>query len=142
MKVKVKKLTPTARLPEYATDGSGAFDLFAPEAEQALPGLSTRIQIGLSFEIPEGHAMFVYSRSGHALKNRVRLTNCVAVIDSDYRGEVAVMLSNEGPGILDIRAGDRIAQAVILPIPRIEFVEVDELSETERGAGGFGSTGS
>ena len=84
--------------------------------------------------------MFIYSRSGMAAGYDVRLANCVGVIDSDYRGEVAIMLSADN-GLTTLAKGARVAQAVIMPVPKVSFVEVDELSETERGQGGFGSTG-
>ena len=85
--------------------------------------------------------MLVYSRSGHGFKHGVRLANSVGVIDSDYRGEVSIGLRNDSPLRFDYKAGDRLAQAMILPVPMVELVEVEELSDTERGTGGFGSTG-
>lgn len=146
MKVKVKKLHPDAKLPVYATDGAACFDLHALNGDHLVAGYSAEFETGLAFEVPEGHVMLIYSRSGHGFALNARLANCVGVIDSDYRGEVKVKLNrdaiddSEGCGT-QILAGDRIAQAMIVPIPKIEFVEADELSETERGEGGFGSTG-
>lgn len=138
MKVKVKRLHEDAALPTYATDGSGAFDLTAVTKQGQVYGT------GLAFEIPKGHALFVYSRSGHGFKEGMRLANCVGVIDSDYRGEVKVKLVFDGadyqrpywPSV-----GERIAQGVILKVPHIEFEEVEELSDTQRGINGFGSSG-
>ena len=137
LKVKVKKLNEDAILPTYATPGAAAFDLYANNMDGDVIGT------GLSFEIPEGHVMRVYSRSGHGFKYGVTLANSVGVIDSDYRGEVKVRLicnTIRQPELV-VRVGDRIAQAIIEPIPRVEFELADELSETERGSGGFGSTG-
>ena len=139
LKVKVKKLNEDAILPTYATPGAAAFDLYANNMDGDVIGT------GLSFEIPEGHVMRVYSRSGHGFKYGVTLANSVGVIDSDYRGEVKVRLvcnhTNDLYNLLSVNVGDRIAQAIIEPIPRVEFELADELSETERGSGGFGSTG-
>lgn len=147
MNVKIKKLHPNAIIPKRATNGSAAFDFHAFFDEQSggkkvRPDMPLIIGTKLAFEIPAGHAMFIFSRSGHGFKNDVRLSNCVGVIDSDYRQEVKVKLAydmNEGPGMY-IGHGERIAQGVILPVPVVEFEEVDELSDTDR-VGGFGSTG-
>jgi len=142
MKVKVKKLHPNAVIPKYATDGAACFDLQTVESEPSMfAGSSTVFRTGLSFEIPAGYVMMVYSRSGHGFKNGIRLANCVGVIDSDYRGEVMVKLHQDGNGLVPFAAGDRIAQAMIIPVHRVELEEADTLSETERGEGGFGSTG-
>lgn len=147
LKLKVKKLHPDARLPVYGTDGAACFDLSAhlPDGDAAISTCSPAtviIPTGLSFEIPEGHVMLVFSRSGHGFKNDVRLANCVGVIDADYRGEVMVKLTKDSSGSLFFTHGDRIAQAMVIPFPRVAFEEVEELSSTERGEGGFGSTGS
>lgn len=149
MKVKIKKLHPEAITPKYATLGAACFDLYAVVDGDAILLNSyvykdhpLTIKTGLSFEIPEGHVMLVYSRSGHGFKSNVRLSNCVGVIDSDYRGEVHVKLIQDiAAELLYINNGDRIAQAMIVPVDNVEFEEVDELSDTERGASGFGSTG-
>lgn len=145
--VKVSKLNPEAKLPKYATDGSGCFDLFAlmdiDTPRSVYLGIPVLIRTGLAFEIPQGHVMMVYSRSGHGFKNATRLANCTGIIDSDYRGELMLKLSkdSEYSDTLTVKNGDRIAQGMIVPIPKVQFVEAEELSETERGAGGFGSTG-
>ena len=153
MKLKVKALHPEAMIPQYATEGAACFDLHAlmekswtegPESyAQVNPGTPTVIRTGLAFEIPEEHVMLIFSRSGHGFKNDIRLANCVGVIDSDYRGEVQVKLTNDNSdgNFLTVKHGDRIAQAMIVPVERVELVQVDELSSTERGEGGFGSTG-
>lgn len=163
MQLKVQKLHSDAILPKYQTLGAACFDLHALAGLSQLtgklaPGDTLTLRTGLAFEIPQGHVMLVFSRSGHGFKNDVRLSNCVGVIDSDYRGELLVKLRNDQPvyfphpldsGSVDegftymvVRPGDRIAQAMIVPIPGVELIEVDELRTTERGAGGFGSTGS
>jgi len=139
--LKVKRLQSDATLPRYATPGAACFDIASDEDCSIMPGGQRRILTGLAFEVPEGHVMLVYSRSGHGFKNSVRLANGTGVIDSDYRGELMVALRNDGTELFMVRRGDRIAQAMLVPIPRVEFVEVDELTSTERGEGGGGSTG-
>ena len=142
MKVKIKKLHPDAVIPKYATEGSACFDLHSMESGRVYPGGYEYFGTCLSFEIPEDHVMLVYSRSGHGFKNSVRLSNATGVIDSDYRGEVKVKLHNDhGANVFSVEAGDRIAQAMIIPVQQVQFEEVNELSETARGSGGLGSTG-
>jgi dUTP pyrophosphatase len=145
IELRVKKLHPDAIMPRYQTEGSACVDLHvvglaAPIALEG--GESMTFQTGIAFEVPRGYVMLVFSRSGHAFKNDVRLGNCVAVIDSDYRGEVKIRLRAESSGGLVVSNGDRIAQAMLVKLPEAELIEVDELSETERGTNGFGSTGS
>lgn len=135
MKLKVRKLDPGAVIPSFATDGSAAFDLVATKREGQL------FKTGLAFEVPPGHVMLIFSRSGMGFNDNTRLANCVGVIDSDYRGEVKVKLTRDDDRPLDARSGDKIAQGVVIKLPKIELVEVDELSETARGENGFGSTG-
>lgn len=143
MKINVKKVHPDAQLPEYATAGAGCFDLTACLSEP-MTGTGTSpsviVPTGLAFEIPEGHVMLLFSRSGHGFKKAVRLANCVGVIDSDYRGEVLVKLTRDAQGMIHVEPGEPIAQAMVVPVPRVELIEVEELTETERGEGGFGST--
>ena len=150
MKLKVKKLHPDAILPKYATDGAACFDLHAlGPADRFYDGQEITeqpltLETGLAFEVPKGHVMLIFSRSGHGFMNDTRLANCVGVIDSDYRGEVMVRLTRDGAWEtkpLRVRPGDRIAQAMIVPIPQVELELVDELTSTERGTGGLGSTG-
>ena len=146
MEIKIKKLEANAIIPKLATVGAACFDLHAwLSTSHALVNLGSSVVIktGLSFEVPEGHVMLIFSRSGHGFKQNVRLANCVGVIDSDYRGEVCVKLTRDESDGPDMRVvhGDRIAQAMILPVPKVSFAQVSDLSETERGAGGFGSTG-
>lgn len=144
MKLKYKKIICEAITPKYATDGAAGFDFFAPldfapaEVKNYVP---LKINTGIAVEIPEGFVMLVFSRSGHGFNNDVRLANCVGVIDSDYRGAISVKLTNDGYNPLVIYPGERIAQGVIMPIFQAELLEVEELGDTDRGAGGFGSTG-
>ncbi len=141
MKLKLQRIHRRARLPEYATEGAACFDLHCVEYGD-VPFLgSTTFRTGLIVEVPEGHVMLIFSRSGHGFKHDLRLSNCVGVIDSDYRGEVAVKIANDSRTTFSFEPGDRIAQAMIVQIPRVEIVEADTLTETARGAAGFGSTG-
>ena len=140
MLINVKKLHPDATLPTYGTAGAACFDLSVVTIEGL--GLSKATYgTGLSFEIPKDHVMLVFSRSGHGFKDDIRLSNCVGVIDSDYRGEVKVKLAADGIKPPRFNPGDRIAQAMILPVQQVSFALVDELSDTDRGTRGFGSTG-
>lgn len=147
MYVKIKKLSPTAIVPTYATYGAACFDLYADKLDEQFSCAHVDAEdplvcgTGLSFEVPIGHVMLIFSRSGHGFKHGVRLSNCVGVIDSDYRGEVKVKLTADEDDTLIVNRGDRVAQAMIVPVERATFIVSDELSETERGTGGFGSTG-
>lgn len=145
MQLKVKKLHPAAILPKYATEGAACFDLHAvqPDDWAIYPSVPSTVRTGLAFEVPAGFVMLIFSRSGHGFKHDTRLANCVGVIDSDYRGEVMVRLTRDSSQAqpLAVKEGDRIAQAMVLPIPVVELVEVNELTDTERGVGGFGHTG-
>lgn len=144
--VGVKRLTDTAILPAFATAGAACFDLHADlksedGCEQIIFSYEHVFRTGLAFDIPKGYALMVYSRSGHGFKNDVRLANCVGVIDSDYTGEVKVKLTIDHDGSFTVSHGDRIAQAMLIKVPCVQLVEVDELKTTERGVNGFGSTG-
>lgn len=144
MKLNVKKIHKAAVLPRYATDGAACFDLHAIEPQgHIIQGVPKLVRTGLAFDVPEGWAMLIFSRSGHGFKNDVRLANCVGVIDSDYRGEVMVKLTRDlsAANFISVNAGERIAQAMLVQVPRVELVDVAELSDTDRGTGGFGSTG-
>jgi dUTP pyrophosphatase len=126
----------------YATTGSACFDIVTvSDSVDITPGNSAVLKTDLAFEIPPGHVMMVYSRSGHGFKYGIRLSNGVGIIDSDYRGELMVKLHNDGNRVFSVNRGDRIAQAMIVPVTQVTFDTVDELSNTARGAGGFGSTG-
>lgn len=167
--VKFRRLSPHARIPTRATAGAAGFDLYAVEDTIIGPGETKTVPLGFSVEIPPGYEMQIRPRSGISLKTKLRVANSPGTVDSDFTGEVVVILDNiapesefddaypwkidgwvdavyEGEGCAyhtyNIYTGDRIAQAVIAPVPDVAFVEVDgELPETERGTGGFGSTG-
>lgn len=128
-------------VPAPATEGAACFDIRASEDQVVAVGTRRAIGTGLSFEIPPGFAMLVFSRSGHGFKLGVSLANCVGVIDSDYRGELLVCLRNDGDQVLRINKGDRIAQAMVLPVPAVHLVLANSLGDTARGINGIGSTG-
>jgi dUTP pyrophosphatase len=140
MQIKIKKLHNNAVVPQYAKAGDAGMDLVATEVIDGY-GFSVTYGTGLAMEIPEGYVGLVFPRSS-IRKYDISLTNCVGVIDSGYRGEIQATFRKEA-GIPSKRydVGDKIAQMIILPYPAIEFMEVEELSDTERGMGGFGSTG-
>ena len=141
--VKVKKLCEGAVIPKIATAGSAAADLYAciDEAVVIPAGGATVIPTGLAIAVPEGYGAFIFARSGLGIKHGIIPRNCVGVIDSDYRGEVCVGLQNLSGTDYTVLPKDRIAQMAIMPVMPAEFTECEELSDTERGAGGFGSTG-
>lgn len=140
MEVKIKKLHPDAKMPTQGTSGAACFDLYAVEDTALENSMPVKVRTGLAFEVPTGYCMVVYSRSSSALKGLV-LTPLI--VDSDYRGEVFVLARHIifGDPHYQIHKGDRIAQVKIEKLVDTEFEWADELSETERGAGGFGSTG-
>jgi dUTP pyrophosphatase len=142
-KVRFKRMRPGALVPKYMSAGAAGLDLAsaADEAVTLPPGGRTAVPTGLSFEIPEGYEGQVRPRSGLARKHGVTLTNTPGTIDSDYRGEVQVLLINLGDAPVVIQPGDRIAQLVIAPVTLAELEEATELSDTKRGSGGFGHTG-
>jgi dUTP pyrophosphatase len=142
MQIYIKKLDDRAILPKYQTPGAAAVDLHALEGWLLEPGERHLFKSGLAFEIPPGMAGLVCSRSGLALKNGVCVINAPGVIDSDYRGDVGAALINLGKEAIWIHDGDRIAQLMFVPVPMVEFQLTDTLVSTERGTGGFGSTGS
>lgn len=142
MEVKIKKLHEDAVIPKYAKPGDAGMDLTAVSMKIDEYG-NICYGTGLAFEIPEGYVGLVFPRSSNCKKG-VILTNCVGVIDSGYRGEVSFKFKEIALGNFSkvtYKVGDRIGQIIIMPYPQIEFVEVDELSETERGTNGYGSTG-
>lgn len=142
--LKIKKLRDDAKIPFRATDGSAGMDLYAciDEAVEIMPHEIRVIPTGIAIELESAdYVAYIYARSGLAIKNGIAPANCVGVIDSDYRGEICVGLLNQTEKVFIVNSGERIAQMVISPVilPTIEVV--DELSNTQRGAGGFGSTG-
>ena len=143
MEVKIKKVTETAILPTKGTEGSAGYDLYVDSDEDIMihPHRTEMLQTNIAFEIPKGYFGAVYARSGISTKRGLRPATCVSVIDSDYRGSVGVPIHNDTDGIRFVDAHERVAQIVIIPIPDVELVLVDELSDTGRGTGGFGSSG-
>ena len=141
--LRVKKKDKSVPLPKYETIGSAGLDIRAFIASDlAIPPMGrAKIPTGLFFEIPEGYEAQIRPRSGLALKWGVTLLNSPGTIDSDYRGELEVIIINTGSESFTVKNGDRIAQMVISPVARAVISEAEQLSETERGAGGFGSTG-
>lgn len=141
--IAVKKLDESAVLPTYGSEYAGGADLYALVNGDVViqPNETKFIHTGLAMEIPEGYVGLVYARSGLACKRGLAPANKVGVIDADYRGEVMVALHNHSNQAQTIAAGERIAQLVIAPFLKVDFEETEELSETVRGAGGFGSTG-
>lgn len=138
MQIKFKKLHPNAKAPYQGTPGSAGFDLTAISREEINEYL-TKYDTGLAVEIPEGHVGLVFPRSS-VYKTDTMLTNCVGVIDSDYRGSITAVFAGRNAS-KKYNAGDRICQMIVMPIPEVEFIESEELTETERGTGGYGSTG-
>ena len=141
--VRIKKLDPEAVIPVYGSEQSAGADLYSRLTEDVViePGQTVIIRTGLSVEIPEGYAGLIYARSGLASKKGLAPANKVGVIDSDYRGEVMVALHNHGTVSRTVSDRERIAQLVITPVLRADFQETEDLSQTDRGEGGFGSTG-
>lgn len=141
--MKIKKLNPDAVIPKYGTEDAAGADLYAciDEAVTLVPNETKLIPTGLSMEIPKGYGGFIYARSGLATKKGLAPANKVGVIDADYRGEVMVALYNQSTQEQTVLPQERIAQLVIAPFLHVDFEEVEELDDTERGAGGFGSTG-
>jgi dUTP pyrophosphatase len=154
--VKIKKLSECAVIPQYATPGSSGFDLVATEDAVIRPGETKLVKTGLSVAVPQGYELQVRPRSGVSLKTSLRVANSPGTVDSDYRGEVCVIVSNTSSDCFDsmgngcgckcakvetVLKGTKIAQGVICPVIQASFEVTDSLDETIRGAGGFGSTG-
>ena len=142
--VNIKKLNENAIIPTYGTEYAAGADLYAcmDEAVTINPGQTSFIKTGLAMEVPVGYAGLIYARSGLACKKGLAPANKVGVIDSDYRGEIMVALHNHSTEAVVVESGERIAQLVITPYIVAVFNQVDELEDTVRGEGGFGSTGS
>lgn len=137
------KIMTDGQMPSYQTSGSCGIDLYCSNDEDIIiePGEMKKINTGLKLEIPQGFFGAVYPRSSTGVKKHLMLANTVGVIDSDYRGEIMIFMYNYGKGPQSIKKGDRIAQLVIQPYEKCELIKVDNLEETDRGEGGFGSTG-
>ncbi len=141
MKLKIKKLNKNAIIPAYQSELAAGFDLHSIKEYILKPNERKLIKTGLAFEIEKGYEVQIRPRSGLAYKHAITILNSPGTIDADYRGEIMVLLINLGEEEFEIKRGERIAQAVIAPVVQAEFVEVDNLSDTKRGKGGFGSTG-
>ena len=143
IKVLVKKLEPSVKLPSYKTSGASGMDLmaFIDKPIELKPGQSCMIPTGLSLAFPKEYEIQIRPRSGLAAKNNISVLNTPGTIDSDYRGELKIILYNHGHKSFIVNNGDRIAQMVLIPILKFDFQEVDDLDNSERGSGGFGSTG-
>ncbi len=141
--VKIKRLRDTAKIPERGTSCAAGYDLFAALDDEVVirPGETKKIGTGIAAAIPEGYFGGVFARSGLSTKEGLRPSNCVGVIDADYRGEILVALYNDSSEIRTIVPQQKIAQLVVMPFLAVEFEETGELDDTERGAGGFGHTG-
>jgi dUTP pyrophosphatase len=136
--VKVKKLSQDSKIPFYATEEAAGCDFYSAEDRIIMPGDVAKIPSGIAMEIPNGYFMHIVSRSGLAVKG---INKIGGILDSDYRGEIHLLLHNTTKEKFEIEKGQRIAQGLLMPIYRAKFEEVSELSETKRGSGGFHSTG-
>ena len=143
MNINIKMLNEFAKLPTKGSKDSAGYDLYAAVNYdiEIQPHSTQMIDIGISIEIPKGYFGGIYARSGLASKQSLRPANCVGVIDSDYRGPIMVVLHNDSMYTQRIKAGDRIAQLIVQPYLNFDFNVVDELTDTDRGEAGFGSTG-
>ena len=144
MKIQITKLRENAKIPTRGSEKAAGYDLYAcldADKIEIAPHTTAKIGTGLAVAVPDGYFGAVFARSGLAAKEGLRPANCVGVCDSDYRGEYIVALHNDSDTVRTVQNGDRIAQLVVMPFLAVEFQEVDSLDETERGAGGFGSTG-
>ena len=141
--IKIKKLDAKVKIPQYKTEGSSGMDLmaFVKESLKIKPNSSELIPTGISVAIPQDTEIQIRPRSGLAAKSHISVLNTPGTIDSDYRGELKVILFNHGANDFIVNDGDRIAQMVLMPVLKASFEEVDELPDTVRGSGGFGSTG-
>lgn len=140
-KIFIKKLHKNAIIPAYQTPGASGFDIFALEACVVRKNSASLIKTGLAISLPTGFELQIRSRSGLALRHKICVLNSPGTIDSDYRGEICVLLFNHGDADFAVNPKDRVAQGVLCRVARANFVESDELDATARGSGGFGSTG-
>ena len=143
MELKIKKVRENAKIPTRGTDGAAGFDLYAciDEPMTLNKGDTALIPTGIAIAVPNKYAAFIHSRSGLSIKKGICLLNSVGVVDSDYRGEIKCPLINLGSEDFEIKKGERIAQMVFMPVAQVCLCEKDNLDETDRGDGGFGSTG-
>lgn len=143
MQINIKKLNDLAKLPTRGSEYAAGYDLYAATADiiNIPPHSTVKVGTGLALELPENTFAAIFARSGIATKRGLRPANCVGICDSDYRGEYIVALHNDTDDVQNIEPGERIAQLILLPYIKMEFNEINKLSETDRGAGGFGSSG-
>lgn len=144
MVINIKKTDENATIPTFGSDGAACLDLYAIFETNSIdinPGETVKIGTGICMEIPDGYFGAVFARSGLATKRGLRPANCVGVIDSDYRGEIIVAMHNDSDKTETINKGDRVAQLCIIPCIRARLNDISELTHTDRGSGGFGSTG-
>lgn len=140
--LRVKRLHPLAQIPKFQTAGAACFDLHSVSDTVAIPaGQARTVNIGLAFGIPDGHVLMVYSRSGLGFNHGLRLANGTGVVDSDFTGGIVVRLHNDSAELYAVHTGDRVAQAMLVKLPKVVLQEVDTLAQTARGANGFGSSG-
>jgi len=142
MDIAAVRLDPGLSLPAHARPGDAGLDLYARESASIDPGERRLMPTGLAVAIPPGHAGLVLPRSGLAMQKGVSVLNAPGLIDAGYRGELKVLLINHGAATVDIARGERIAQLVVQAVAHVQLVEIDRLPDSERGTGGFGSTGS
>ena len=140
LNIKIKKLNKNVELPKQGTQGAAGIDFYLPQPVLFEPKRSKKVPLGVAVEIPEGYVMLLIPRSS-TWETPLRMPNSVGVIDSDYRGEVCALLQNTSNVTWETLAGERLVQGVIVPVPSVQIQEAEELSETSRGVGGFGSTG-
>lgn len=140
LNIKIKKLNKNVELPKQSTQGAAGMDFYLSQPVRFEPNCSKKVPLGVAMEIPEGYVMLLIPRSS-TWKTPLRMPNSIGVIDSDYRGEICALLHNTSDRTFAAEAGERLVQGVITYAPRVQIQEVDELSETSRGVGGFGSTG-
>lgn len=140
-KIQIKRLRDTAVIPTRGSEKAAGYDLYATANYDIAPHSTVKVGTGISIALPDNSFGAIFARSGLATKKGLRPANCVGVCDSDYRGEYIVPLHNDTDEMMSIEAGERIAQLIVMPFIPVEFEEVDELDETERGNKGFGSTG-
>ena len=141
LSIKVKKLIPSAKLPSYATEGDAGLDLYSVVEKEIQSGEFSLIETGISIELPENTEAQIRPRSGLALKHGITVLNAPGTIDQGYRGEIGVILINHGKETFVVRKDMKIAQMVIYPIPQVQIEETQEINKSQRGSGGFGSSG-
>ena len=141
-RLKVKRVSDAARLPAYSRLGDAGLDLYAIESLDLLPGQSALVRTGIAIELPAGHEAQIRPRSGLALKHGITVLNSPGTIDQGYRGEIGIILINHGSQPFRVEPGAKIAQMVIQAVTTVEVEEIEDLSDSQRGADGFGSTGS